>query len=194
MKTVKTDNSHLAHKLLIRRYFLEKYHTGAPTPTIFDCCQGEGVIWKALRQQFTVNYWGVDLKPRPGRPRVDSTRVLALPGFSADIIDIDTYGSPWNHWFSLLPNITKPVTVFMTIGHVSIFGGHPNLAMLRAAGLTFHRLPLPPAIGSKLRDLCVSYCLTRSYDYDIIVVETAECIAPGNARYLGLRLEKRAKT
>jgi len=192
MKTIKTDNSHLAHKLLIRRHFLQKYH-GSTIPVVFDCCQGEGVIWKTLRRKFQVQYWGVDLKSKPGRPRVDSVRILKLPGFHADIIDIDTYGSPWKHWFAFLPQIRKSVTIFMTIGHVSIFGGHPNYEMLGAAGVNFRHLQLPPAIGSKLRDLCVSYCLTRTYVYDIIIVEAAECRAPGNARYLGLRLEKRAK-
>jgi len=193
MKTIKTDNSHLAHKLLIRRHFLQKYHGNGAIPVVFDCCQGEGIIWKALRQEFQVQYWGVDLKSKPGRPRVDSLRILKLPGFHADIIDIDTYGSPWKHWFALLPKIQKPMTVFMTIGHTPPLVNAPDHAMLAAAGLNFRRLRLPSTIGSQLHDFCLSYCLTRTYVYDIIIVETAECIAPGNARYLGLRLEKRAK-
>lgn len=56
--TRKTDNSNLGAKLDLRRYFLRKYHGEEPAH-VLDCCQGDGVIWARLRQEFPLaSYWG----------------------------------------------------------------------------------------------------------------------------------------
>ncbi len=107
----KTDNHNLPAKVGLRKYFLDRYHSQAPF-SVFDACQGTGRIWQELRRSYDFAYWGVDTQKRAGRLQVDSVRVLALGGLGADVVDIDTYGSPWKHWLALLPNVTVPTSVF----------------------------------------------------------------------------------
>lgn len=187
----KTDNSNLAAKLELRQYFLRRYHT-AHDMSVFDCCQGEGVIWGVLRQEFTVSrYWGVDVKPKTGRLKIDSIRVLKQ-GVPGNVIDIDTYGPPWRHWFALLGNLSGPVTVFLTIGR---FG--PNLVSMSseefgAIGLMLPRVRKMPGLVHGLVDMAVDYCLAEALKYGTIV-ECAEAVNRGNARYIGVRLDPRKK-
>ena len=111
----KTDNSNLAAKLALRRWFLDRFHAGRAF-SVFDACQGSGLIWSELAKSYEFEYWGVDTKRSPGRLAVDSRRILSLPGIGADVVDIDTYGSPWRHWMMLLPNVIRPASVFLTEG------------------------------------------------------------------------------
>ncbi|HZU48538.1 MAG TPA: hypothetical protein VFA16_15010, partial [Mycobacterium sp.] len=96
MAQTKTDNGNLEAKLGLRRHFLRRYHM-ENKPMVLDCCQGDGIIWRKLRQEFECDYWGVDVKPKRGRLSIDSVRILAQPGWPHDVLDIDTYGSPWRH-------------------------------------------------------------------------------------------------
>lgn len=38
----------------------------------------------------------------------------------ANVIDVDTYGSPYGHWFAALPNIIHPTMFFLTFGKMSM--------------------------------------------------------------------------
>ena len=181
----KTDNHNPESKLKLRRHFLEKYHADGKA-TVFDCCQGGGVMWDAIRRTHPVaSYWGVDVKPKKGRLKIDSVRVLQQ-GVSQNVIDIDTYGSPWKHWFAMIPKVTQPVTVFLTIGQISI-GGSPLSNESRSV-LGIGKLQIPPAIGLKLNELAVEHCL---YQGDVFckITEAVEVSSTGNARYIGIRLE-----
>jgi len=188
MMVKKTDNHNPKAKLDLRRYFLTKYHSEHPA-RVLDCCQGSGLLWGRLRTEFQIErYWGLDMKPKKGRLSIDSSRVLAQAGLDYDVIDIDTYGSPWRHWEALLPNICQPVTVFLTIGLVSIGGTPLTKETKEAIGLG--ELSPPRAIVAKLQPMAVRYCLARCYDYDTMPVEVVEAsAAASHARYIGVRLE-----
>jgi hypothetical protein len=159
---------------------------------VLDCCQGSGILWSRLRAEFPCDsYLGLDLKAQKGRLRLDSARYLALPGWDHDVVDIDTWGSPWNHYFNLLPNLMGPTTVFLTIGQ-RITGTVGRMAddALGALGLGKLGKRLPLGFHVKLAGIAVSYCLTRSCVNGIILAYAAEaCSANRNARYLGVRLE-----
>lgn len=181
----KTDNHNPEAKLKLRRHFLEKYHSDGAAK-VFDCCQGGGVMWSMIRRTHPVaSYWGVDVKPKKGRLKIDSVRVLQQ-GVSQNVIDIDTYGSPWKHWFAMLPKVTQPVTVFLTIGQISI-GGSPLSNESREV-LGIGNLDIPPAIGLKLNKLAVDHCLSAGNRLAKIT-EAVEVSSTGNARYIGVRLE-----
>ena len=181
----KTDNHNPEAKLKLRRHFLKKYHADG-TATVFDCCQGGGVMWDAIRRTHPVaSYWGVDVKPKKGRLKIDSVRVLQQ-GVSQNVIDIDTYGSPWKHWMAMLPKVTKPVTVFLTIGQISICGS--PLSNESRAVLGIGNLHIPPAIGLKLNELAVEHCLYQG-NLCCKITEAVEVSSTGNARYIGVRLE-----
>ena len=180
----KTDNADPRAKLELRRYFLRRHHAAGPI-NVLDCCQGGGVLWKRLREEVSVaSYWGVDLKPKKGRLRLDSVRILSQPGWPQNVIDVDTYGSPWKHWEALLPNLSQPTTVFLTIGQWQMGTDSKILEALGLGGLR-----IPPGIAIRLHGIAVSYCLSRSYACSIIMVEAVEAVSSGNARYIGVRLE-----
>jgi hypothetical protein len=189
----KTDNSHLAEKLGLRRHFLERFPSRRPPSRggfrVFDACQGDGVIWRALRREYRCDYWGVDVKRKPGRLKLDSVRILAQPGWDFDVIDVDTYGAPWKHWMALLPNVPGPVTVFLTAGILRMRGGgNIGREALDALGLRFKRLRPPKGVTSRLWGLSIARCLGACHAHGLEPVHAAE-VATNHMRYVGIRLE-----
>ena len=184
----KTDNSNLAAKIKLRRYFLRKYHADRP-PDVLDCCQGEGILWEQLQQEFAVRtYWGVDVKARKGRLKLNSVRILEQAGWPQNVIDVDTYGSPWKHWEAIVANVIQPTTVFLTIGQWQMGTDRVILQSLGMGGLA-----IPPGIARKLHKMAVSWLLTMGYDYNTIG-EAIEVIPSRSSttRYIGVRLEPKA--
>jgi hypothetical protein len=185
----KVDNDNFGAKLTLRRHFLRRYHVtpdGQPT-RVFDACQATGQLWKALRGEFGVQYFGVDLTPQKGRLKIDSTRVLATPGWSFDVVDVDTYGSPWAQWEQVLRHGRAPVTVFLTIGSTMFSGSTDNVA-LRALGLGPVLHLIPPSLRRRFDELGVQYCLALCHRYGWRVVEALEAPRGRSARYLGVHL------
>lgn len=190
----KTDNTSTVAKLELRRYFLRKYHADRP-PAVLDCCQGAGRLWQTLQLEFDLaSYWGVDIKPRRGRLALDSVRLLGQAGLEQDVIDVDTYGSPWRHWRALLPNIRRPVTVFLTLGRINTTPS--SNAALAALGLA--DLSVPPALTMRLHLLADRYSLAEAHRHRLRFVEACEQLNQTRSRsgvqtrYLGIRLEPTA--
>jgi hypothetical protein len=183
----KTDNANLRSKLDLRRYFLRRYHAKEKF-SVLDCCSGSGIIWRQLRQEFQCDYWGVDIKPARGKIKIDSIRILAQAGWEHNVIDVDTYGSPWKHWQALLPRITKPTTVFMTWGQVAVGGGNMDRTLLKAVGMEFKRLSVPNCLACKVAGLGVNYLLSLVDDFDLRIVEAREAEPGPHARYFGVHL------
>jgi len=192
LKMVRTDNYDLAAKVALRRYFLRRYHRATP-PRVLDCCQGSGLIWGRLRREFRPSeYLGLDVKARRGRLKIDSTRFLSQPGWFHDVIDIDTYGSPWKLWAAMLPNVVRPVTVFLTIGfwrHQTVFGASVDDVSLKAMGCVFAQAKIPNTLRGSLQKIARQYCLAMAYKHDVQIIEAAEAISGGTAGYVGVRLE-----
>lgn len=206
----KTDNHNPDAKLALRRHFLRRYHHPKRVDLghgehgewrgealideikVLDCCQASGRLWGVLRHEFDINsYWGVDLNPKKGRLKIDSVRILDQPGVTQNVIDIDTYGSPFKHWFALLRNIEHSVTVFLTIGLVKIGGGNADSALLDALGLKFDRLKIPNTIGARIAETSVATAIAHARRFGFDISECREAPnAGGNARYIGVRLER----
>lgn len=184
--TTKTDNSRLGSKLALRRHFLDRYHKDSP-PRVFDACQGEGVIWQALRADYPMTYWGVDKKRRSGRMSIDSTRILAEPGWRFDVIDVDTYGSPWKHWAGILKNAPGAVTVFLTIGS-TMFVGSTDTWVLGVLGMDAKLIErLPMSFRRIVSDMGTEYALASALKR-FKVVDCKEAEPASGARYIGVRL------
>jgi hypothetical protein len=185
MGSTKTDNHDPRAKLELRRYFLRRYHADEP-PDVLDCCQGSALLWSQLRSEFSVRtYWGVDLKPKKGRLKLDSVRILAQAGWPQNVVDIDTYGSPWKHWLAMLPHISRPTTVFLTVGQVHMAGSPVQNVVKEALGIG--ELKVPNAIGARLNQIAVTWLLSRGCGY-CTIMEAVEAESTGNARYIGVRL------
>lgn len=185
---VKTDNHNPAAKLELRRYFLSKYH-GISQPSVFDCCQGSAKLWTKLQEEFAVGqYWGVDLKPKKGRLKIDSVRILEQTGWMFDVIDVDTYGAPWKHFIWILKKASKPVTVFLTIGQNKMVGGFQGKPPKEITTILNIPPSTPPTIAANLWDYGCRLLLAQALRYGKIT-EAVEAVSDGNARYIGLRFE-----
>jgi hypothetical protein len=180
----KTDNGHLKQKLDLRRRFLRNLHKKI---NVFDACQGSGTLWKILRSEFAIeNYWGVDIKVKFARIKVDSKRVFQTKPI-ADIYDIDTYGSPWGHYEILLGYLSRPAIVFLTMGNQNQVAMQPH-----ATGSKILRLPsqTPQVLAGKVsRALSVNAWLTRpcangNLPAEIVEVKSTSAI---DARYFAVR-------
>lgn len=184
--TKKTDNANLDGKLLLRRYFLDKY----PCTSVLDCCQGSKKIWGTLLAEYPTRYLGVDVKEKKGRLKIESQRILGQPGWYYDVIDIDTYGSPWEHWENALRFSTHDLTIFLTIGMVKVMGGQTSSAVMRWLGLDSFSPKIPSSLASKCSAMAIPYCLARAGRHGFEIVEAMAAERSKNAEYIGIRLRK----
>ena len=186
---IKTDNSSLPAKLNIRRYFLDKYATGEFT--VIDCCAGYQEIWTVLRKEYPeCNYCGIDKRKIEGVLHADSKRILST-GMVADVIDIDTYGSPWGHWHNLIPNIKNETIVFLTIGSTGM--RNQSKQAMKIAGLQFSKLKLPGTLAGKFDNIINMRNIKAVEQYSYVIVNEAKIIESKNVKYIGLHLQSRAK-
>jgi len=182
---IKTDNANLKQKLDLRRKFLREF---VGVPTVFDACQGDGTIWKILRDEFKIGkYWGVDKKYKAGRLKIDSKRVLETKPV-ADIYDFDTYGSPFEHYELLLKFLSKPAIVFLTLGNQNQVSMQPN-----ATGASIMNFPhgTPDILAGKVsRIFSASAWLTEGCASGIMPMKIVEVSPPSAicARYFAVRL------
>ena len=178
-----TDNDNLGAKLDLRRWFLDKYSEDI---NVLECCQGAGVMWSILKKEYPVrSHWGIDLKPKKGRLKLDSVRVLLQPGWPQNVIDVDTYGSPWKHWFAILETCDHPVTVFLTIGQrVTGTVGRLSNECFSALGIPFK---IPVGFHPKLGKYAVTHCLARGWGYGTMVDVMEIDSGNRNVRYIGAR-------
>ena len=179
------DNSNLASKLALRRYFLDKYHS-KDSILVLDCCCGSRVIWDNLSQDYRViEYLPLDVKRDTKSIHMDSVRFIRDLAWHHNIVDVDTYGSPWKHWLALIRKIHRPTSVFLTVfGHVCI--GVDRSSLTESLGLA--PLKVPIAILLKLAPMAINALLFSASKY-CTLTEVAE-IESGNAniRYLGVHL------
>ena len=156
--TVQIENSHLRVRLEIRRRLCRQL--GEPL-AVLDCCAAGGAVWSALRAELEVAaYLPIDLKPQlPATLRADSRAILSHMDISRfNVIDIDTFSEPWDHWLRLAPRIARRLAVFLTHGHVAAGGGNLSHLAREAMGLPARwQIPLGPA----LIRFSGSYCLSR---------------------------------
>ncbi|HQQ01000.1 MAG TPA: hypothetical protein PLY86_21300 [bacterium] len=185
------DNSRFDEKIELRSYFMAKYHADGKA-RVFDACQGEGRLWNRLRQIFPVaEYWGVDEKPKRGRISIDSRKVLANPRCDFDVIDVDTYGSPFKHYYLILRNLKKPTTIFLTFGARGLSGGCCDF-MLRLLGIVFRGQDLQPMFRWKIAEHLTDEAICSTLRFGVRIVEGKQFITDlhrGRVRYIGLRLE-----
>lgn len=182
-----TDNKGISDKLTLRRYLLDKYHCGGKTADVLDCCQGDGVLWGKLKTTHKPRrYMGVDVKPRRGRIKIDSAKLL-MTSFSHNFIDVDMHGAPWRHWFFAIQNATQPTTFALTHGRTGVqTGGSPEA--LAAMGLT---VSVPKTLGNRLAwDVSLPYCLAAAEDYGWKIVEAVSVGGHTNCKFIGVRIER----
>lgn len=177
-----TDNKAMAEKLAIRLHFLRKYHSG--NAKVFDCCQGACLIWSTIRKDIDVkSYWGVDLKVRKGRVSMNSVEVLRRK-LTDNVIDVDTYGEPWEHWLTMLPNISQPTSIFLTWTSLCSLGMSNIVKQFVFGG----QLQMPPSLYGKLWDYANASLLTAPERHGLEIVECMESVNKTPSRYIGIHV------
>jgi hypothetical protein len=190
---LKTDNHNPDAKLALRRFVLNEL--SAPSLDVLDACQGSGLLWSRLRQEYPVSsYLGLDVKRRRGGIVLKSERYLARPGWTHNVIDIDTYGAPWTQWFAMLHTLEpeRTVAVFLTIGNTKTGVRPLSVDEKRALGLQDLQ-HLPIMLSGRLCSIAVDACLTSTYGHSIL----SAWEAPNDrltARYIGLIIKGRNQT
>jgi len=144
-----------------------------------------------LRDEFEIaDYLSLDMKRREGRLRLDSRRFLRQRGLEFDVIDIDTYGSPWKHWKAMLEFWTGTRTVFLTWGAVGAIAA--DSMVLEALGIGFGCFRTLNTFAG-LRELALPYFLDWAVEWGWRLVEVREAPRGKNARYLGINMEKETR-
>jgi len=192
-RSAKTDNHSLTLKLDLRRQLLAPFSAAHPL-RVLDCCAGHGRLWAALRGEFPVaSYLAFDLQRRPGALRCDSARWLHDVPLTATVVDIDTYGEPWRHYFALLsaPWPQPDMLIFLTLGRGLGNMGAVSAESLAAAGIPPKWSPLMPRASDVLRDLLNTACLSLCHAHGAQVVQSLRA-KPHDAAtlYFGLWLRK----
>jgi hypothetical protein len=188
----RTDNHSPAAKLDLRRHFLKKMRDAGEPIRVMDCFQGSKLIWGQLETEFQIaSYWGVDLKEKKGRIKIDSSRILEQEGWNQNVIDLDAYGSPWKHWRNLITTCRHNVTAFMTIGMVRMGGGNLDNAANALMGVVFQRMKIPASMGPKISSRALPHALATAEYFKLFPVEIIEAFPQQNCRYIGVRLEYR---
>lgn len=113
---------------------------------VLDCTAGYGVLWESLKKNFDINsYYPLDKQKRPKALKLDSKRFLKSADLSRfNVIDIDTYGSCFEHYQLLMKNKSCPsnLAIFLTDILVKICGGNVSNKVLESQGIYF-ALPKP---------------------------------------------------
>ena len=187
---VKIDNGNLEAKLELRRYFLRKLVESKTPINVMDCCAGNGAMWAKLRAEFPVaSYLGCDKKNVRGKLKVDSARILRLPGWTQNVIDIDTYGSPFGHFQQLIHNCRHDVIIFLTKGASAM----PRFCRADTELLGLGGLCLPRSLQVNLVAHILPHALAAARRRGFKIGEAWEAFPQSNARYLGLELIFNAK-
>ena len=143
---LKTDNHSLADKCVMRRQLIAE--AKLEPLRVLDLFAGEGNIWNELRRTSrdpdappplnVERYTPVDsVNRQPGQIRFKITpRLIAslngdedVSKFSGsdltryNVVDVDTYGDPWDIWEALLFRIKQPTAIFLTRGKVTYGSG-----------------------------------------------------------------------
>jgi len=143
---LKTDNHSLADKCNLRRLVIKEARV--ESLRVLDLFAGEGNIWLELRRQSRdpnappplrlEAYTPVDCVSRQTgtlRFKITPRLIASLNGdadvntFTGDglsrysVVDVDTFGDPFEIWHELLFRIKQPTVVFLTRGRVTYGAG-----------------------------------------------------------------------
>lgn len=181
----KRDNSNLTAKLKLREYYLEKYFPDREAIYVLDACAGDSLIWSELKKRYPVKVMSVDVKRKPGRIAIRSERIMRSAA-GVDIVDIDTYGSPWSKYFALLESLkSRKLVVFLTLG-ITVYGQMQKFFAERVCP-QFEGVKLPVGFHRWLQGLLWKDGVAEAYRFGY-AVQDCQFIETENVKYIGFVL------
>jgi len=186
----KVDNAFLCTKVNLRRNVIKK-HFNKSSFNILNCCAAKNKVWRSLDEFYNTSIIHLDLNPQfDGVIKCDANDYVQNNDLSKfDIIDIDTYGSPWDIFFNSIKSCTGTTVFFLTWGRTekNLFNV-PNIIKQ-----TFN---FPKSSKKGRNPLCkymeknITSLLVRGYENGIFIKDVYEGFPQGNARYFGLTVIK----
>lgn len=156
---------------------------------VLDLCAGAGHVWQAMREHVEVEaYTPVDREPRllgtiHGDVK-DRQFVHSLRPETYNVIDVDTYGEPWEPWSYCAERLTSKTAVFLTHG---LSGAGPSLSRFTWAALGLPR-EWPLMHKRELAIFSERYCLAASAGRARLAL-VLRSRPSGRVNYLGLIAE-----
>lgn len=184
MLKTKTDNRNLRQKVDLRTAICSQLKEPL---RVLDLFSGEGRIWAAMRENFKLAaYTPVDEKPRqPGaiKLKVDARTVRAFDAQRFNVIDIDSYGEPWEVLAAILPSIKQATAIFLTYGHVGMGNIGISKYLREACGIPpAWEIPTDKALATFLGQLYLRRALAGRPVGQVLAVENP------NVGYYGILL------
>lgn len=133
MSSRQIDNSHKEVKLEMRR---ESVKDG---DTILDCCHGEGFLWGEIGQGKDISVIGIEHEKGRGRGAIHGEAEKVIPGLDLSryqMIDVDTYGSPYQIIKCIFKNKTLAPGTVIFYTFIQTHMGLVSQESLRAIGLS----------------------------------------------------------
>jgi len=153
MRQVQTDNSYFRAKVALRKEALASI--GKKEVKVLDCFYGQGLIWKAIRNEVDIDISVLGIEIKKGKSMdcvIEGDNLKVLPTLDLDcydLIDLDAYGSPFKQLEIIFNKNYKGVIVCTYIqasygvlhnGMLEILGY--NLDMIRKIPTLFSRHPM----------------------------------------------------
>jgi hypothetical protein len=175
----------LAGKVALRRWLLDR-HGLTDNVHVLDVCSGYGMIWSAMEKHCTIKRWvRCDIKPLPDQMQSSMLRLSAvqsigsMPLHEFTVVDIDTYGEPYEAFFLLLQRLKTPMAVFLTHGRPVKGAETTNFAKSLVGLPADWPIPQLPHVV----DYISARCLERMWDY-VDLLDAGQIYShPGQARH-----------
>lgn len=182
-----TENSNLPLKLLIRKKIINE--AKFDQLHIIDCCTAKEMIWENLKKHYDISsYLPFDIKPQlPGTIKMDSKEALRQMSLSDyNVIDIDTFGEPWEHFYEIINKINQKTAVFLTYGRVKVGGGNISNFAKKIIGIPLDwKIP----ITDEIVEIFISILFTTISEY--VTIEKVYKVTLPRVSYYGIILNKK---
>ena len=117
-----SENQSLKTKTDLRERILEQ--AALPELRVLDLCAGSGDVWRNIgRRRPLAQYLPVDMKPQmPGtiKAKVNARFIAGFDIGRFNVVDVDTFGEPWEIWLALAPKLRGRTAVFLTHGYMTV--------------------------------------------------------------------------
>jgi len=150
--SIKTDNANIDKKVSLRKQATSKLQT----LRVLDCFAGRNVLWSHFEKE---RYFGIEKEKGKGRNlNADNLRVLASLDLSSfNVIDVDSYGIPFNQLYEIFNNPTLQDGTVIIYTCITSKMSSMNKKCLERYGLSAMYKKCKVLINSKAKELFYAY-------------------------------------
>lgn len=139
------DNSRLSAKVDMRRSLAKD------GMTVLDCYHGNGVIWSKIAQEVKIRVIGIEVKKGKGPIAIYGKAEKVIPSLDLskyDIIDFDSYGSPYEAMKKMFENKSLKSGTICFYTYIQTGYGNVGKKLLSYIGITDNMYKRCPTLYS----------------------------------------------